>query len=240
MSDHKHGLDLPSPRSPQALDEQILSYARQRTPQRSYRPYWATGGLASAAVLVVAVIVSTGEPGAPEESLLPAVLVEQEAAEAPTSDAEASPAAALRHDALQAPELSLEERDVQFAADVSTPAPSVLNSAAKAVESPDYSAARLPRAAAKQARAYSGLTDEQSEHTSELLAEQAAAAAAIAAPTLEDIRELLSVGDTAAATAALDIWREYCSDCAVPEDIQHLLIPPPESESATPPPPPPR
>lgn len=50
---------LPSPRSPQRLDDKILAHARENAPDRtgSWRPAW-TGGLATAAILVVAVYLT--------------------------------------------------------------------------------------------------------------------------------------------------------------------------------------
>ena len=55
-------LPLPSPRSPLELDERILSAARERapTPEPQRQPWWI-GGVATAAVLLVAVMITVPE-----------------------------------------------------------------------------------------------------------------------------------------------------------------------------------
>ena len=71
---------LPSPRSPQELDEKILAYARQQLPaKKSYRgPLWLSG-LATASVVVIAVLIVT--PDQPD-TIAPAL---ESAAVAPAS-----------------------------------------------------------------------------------------------------------------------------------------------------------
>jgi hypothetical protein len=64
-------LPLPTPTSPQGLDDRILSYARRNAPERrAFFPGWAAG-LATVSVLLVAVIIMAPQPqqpAAPEPS----------------------------------------------------------------------------------------------------------------------------------------------------------------------------
>jgi hypothetical protein len=71
----RHKLPLPSPRSPGALDDKILAYARDHAPEKQIRlaPRWAAG-LATAGVVVVALFltvpqqrqaITTAKPGVP-------------------------------------------------------------------------------------------------------------------------------------------------------------------------------
>lgn len=72
-------LPLPSPRSPRKLDEKILAHARANAPQKraSLSKGW-TGGMATAAVLVVTVyLTAVTETNSPPERPAPAMLEEQ-------------------------------------------------------------------------------------------------------------------------------------------------------------------
>ena len=52
-------IPLPSPRSPAELDKKILAYAQQRLPEKKhYRPPLWLSGLATASVVVVAVLIA--------------------------------------------------------------------------------------------------------------------------------------------------------------------------------------
>jgi hypothetical protein len=51
-------LPLPSPRSPQGLDDKILAYAKQKQPvKKTYRPPLWLSGLATASIVVVTVMI---------------------------------------------------------------------------------------------------------------------------------------------------------------------------------------
>jgi hypothetical protein len=65
----KGELPLPSPRSPDGLDQRILAYARDNAPRSRplLRPAWMTGA-ATACVLVVALLVGGPQQQAPLES----------------------------------------------------------------------------------------------------------------------------------------------------------------------------
>ncbi len=86
-------LPLPKPRSPAELDRKILAYASAQAPRRRrvLQP-WFTGGLATAALLVVAVlIIPTEQPG--RESSPAGLATERLEADARSASPASEPAA---------------------------------------------------------------------------------------------------------------------------------------------------
>ncbi len=81
-----NGSGLPSPRSPEHLDNRILAHARANAPTRNshWRPIWG-GGLATAAVLVVAVYLTQMAELEQADPVLEAVPVAREASKLPPS-----------------------------------------------------------------------------------------------------------------------------------------------------------
>lgn len=75
MSKHKQDLPgdrlpLPLPRSPQALDDKILAYARERAPEKQHGwiPRWTNGwaaGLVTASIVAIAVLITETQQPAP-------------------------------------------------------------------------------------------------------------------------------------------------------------------------------
>lgn len=93
MSKHKQDLPqdklpLPRPRSPSALDDKILAYARQQAPQRkgSRIPGWSGGwpaGLATAGIVAIAVLITQTQQFEPSlQSRAPGAIEDRQTEEA--------------------------------------------------------------------------------------------------------------------------------------------------------------
>lgn len=101
-------LPLPAPKSPDALDDKILSYARRMAPgRRSVAPRWAAG-LATVGVVLLAVFIA--EPQRPQPAAPDGI---PELQSAPAAPAAKKPMAA----APRAKKLVSAERDAEFAAE---------------------------------------------------------------------------------------------------------------------------
>lgn len=114
-------MPLPSPRSPKALDEKILAHARAHTPPKrsSIHMGW-TGGLATAAVLVMAVYLTTTTETIKEPVLSSPQAVKEERAATAAATTVSSEAAAKRKATAQADfdsadELVSEQEELQMA-----------------------------------------------------------------------------------------------------------------------------
>lgn len=213
-------LPLPEPRSPRELDQTILDYARDHAPQKrpGGLPAWGAG-LATVAIVGIAVLISEPQRPAPnlemaapalEESLYaemadtaaPAMASPQKAADPDSSSAEPkrSPMQSSRLKAVADDEQRLQQQYSRRELAVDSVAAGIVPGA------PDQDAAQE--------------VVSETEMASEALAEPHPASVH---RQLHECARLLQQGEEVQAREAFRKLREACSQCGLPETLEQAI-----------------
>ena len=205
-------LPLPSPGSPEALDDKVLAYARSQAPAKTslLRPRWV-GGMAAASVVAVAVLITQPQlETTPPRSAPPATELSAPggmAADAPNARQVAAPAA--RHKMLRSGD-QLEFRDNDGASANPPMAEQSLSEEAlltNPATNPDRVREDLKQLQLEAAPAMSPL----------------AANSAVDLDSLQHCAALLQRGEEDAARSAYRELREACRDCGLPETLEQAI-----------------
>ena len=200
----KGELPLPSPRSPQDLDQRILAYARDNTPRSRplLRPTWMAGA-ATACVLVVALLVGGPQQQAPMES---EARKSESVSEAPLPVTPAAAPTAQQAAGAQAEAAApaASARAYKLAGDRDTRNDSELSQAAA-----DAGLQDMPAAQEESADMISG--------------PQPGAEPQWLAARIHEIALQLENGDQQAAREAYHALRQQCPDCQLPETLEEAL-----------------
>ena len=203
----KGKLPLPSPRSPDDLDQRILAYARDNTPRSRplLRPTWMAGA-ATACVLVVALLV-----GGPQRQ----VPMESEARKSESVSEVPSPAAA------PAP-----QRVDSAAPEAAAPAVSARAARKIASDRDAMNDSEFSRAAADAGLQDMPTTQEESAYKSS--GPQPAMEPPWLAARIHEIARQLEDGDLQAAQEAYHALQQQCPECQLPETLEEALAAYPE------------
>ncbi|MEH6582975.1 MAG: hypothetical protein V7754_13630 [Halioglobus sp.] len=195
----QHKLPLPEPRSPQELDERILSAARQRAPKRrsQQQPWWLAGA-ATVSVLLVAVLLTnnTTQVATPKAKFKPV------------------PSAAMAPEAARE---SMMQAEMDSASDFSSNQAAGAISRSSTVHSEAMSEEQPPglkaMSKAQRSAGYSLAADEGMDPTSELTL----------TADIQRLSALLQQGQTESARSQYEQLRKNCPRCALPDSLEEAI-----------------
>lgn len=201
----KGELPLPSPRSPDDLDQRILAYARDKAPRSRplLRPAWMAGA-ATACVLVVALLVGGPQQPAPiDTETRKYESVSETPVPAPPAAAPTAQQAAGAQPEAMAPAASARAAH-KLASDRDTG-----NDGAPTRAAADAGLRDIPAA---QEEAADMINDPQPAGEPQWLAAR-----------IHEIALQLETGDQQAARDAYHALRQQCRDCQLPETLEEAL-----------------
>lgn len=204
-------LPLPSPGSPQVLDDKVLAYARSQAPAKTslLRPRWV-GGMAAASVLAIAVFITQPQPETTRfRSAPPATELSApggSAADAPNSSQMAAPA--VRHKMLRtSDQFTLGNKD-----GASAEAPMAEQALSDEVLTTN------PAADRNHVREDIKELELEAAQTTPVDADSVAFV-----DSLHHCAALLQRGEEDAARSAYRELREACVDCDLPETLEQAI-----------------
>ena len=218
QSPGKGKLPLPSPRSPQQLDDKILAYARDNAPEKkSFLPPRWVAGLATASVVVLALFITEPQQQTPQFKELTPTLKENlpsDAARAVKAKKKpAAPSTRMKMSLSTGQAAAIDKYEMR--ADEPLPEQEIAAGAmAAAVE------ADKDRASSAAAPLEPSATDsELITFTSEELSDK-----------LQLYADMVEQGEGVQARAAYQQLRQACPDCDLPDTLAQALVILPESE----------